>query len=40
MAFSQGWVYCLDDNFVPKKAKNGVETSDIKKIIIWTLGVL
>lgn len=31
MAFSQEWVYLLDDNFVPKKARNGVETSDIKK---------
>lgn len=31
MAFSQEWVYRLDDNFFPKKARNGVETSDIKK---------
>ena len=31
MAFSQEWVYRLDDNFGPKKARNGVETSDIKK---------
>lgn len=37
MAFSQEWVYRLDDNFVPKKARNGVETSDIKKKItkLW-----